>query len=66
MASITYQNASCIYEGSDKLAVDDLNLDIQDGGLVVLVGSSGSGKSTALRSPAWTSTRAPSRWAGRT
>src|ERR1700710_318679 len=49
MASITYKNASCIYEGSDKLAVDNLNLDIQDGEFVVLVGPSGSGKSTALR-----------------
>jgi multiple sugar transport system ATP-binding protein len=49
MASITYKNATCIYEGSDKLAVDSLNLDIQDGEFVVLVGPSGSGKSTALR-----------------
>ncbi|AMO59721.1 carbohydrate ABC transporter ATP-binding protein, CUT1 family [Mycolicibacterium phlei] len=49
MASITYRNASCIYEGSDKLAVDSLNLDIADGEFVVLVGPSGSGKSTALR-----------------
>jgi multiple sugar transport system ATP-binding protein len=49
MASITYKNATCIYEGSDKLAVDNLNLDIQDGEFVVLVGPSGSGKSTALR-----------------
>ncbi len=49
MAAITYKNASCIYEGSDKLAVDSLNLDIQDGEFVVLVGPSGSGKSTALR-----------------
>ncbi len=49
MASITYNNASCIYEGSDKLAVDSLNLDIADGEFVVLVGPSGSGKSTALR-----------------
>ena len=49
MAAITYKNASCIYEGSDKLAVDALNLDIQDGEFVVLVGPSGSGKSTALR-----------------
>jgi multiple sugar transport system ATP-binding protein len=49
MASITYKNASCIYPGSDKLAVDSLNLDIQDGEFVVLVGPSGSGKSTALR-----------------
>src|SRR6187455_664238 len=49
MAAITYKNASCIYEGSDKLAVDNLNLDIQDGEFLVLVGPSGSGKSTALR-----------------
>ena len=49
MATITYKNASCIYEGSDKLAVDSLNLDIEDGEFVVLVGPSGSGKSTALR-----------------
>jgi multiple sugar transport system ATP-binding protein len=49
MAAITYRNASCIYEGSDKLAVDALNLDISDGEFVVLVGPSGSGKSTALR-----------------
>jgi multiple sugar transport system ATP-binding protein len=49
MATITYKNASCIYEGSDKLAVDSLNLDIQDGEFIVLVGPSGSGKSTALR-----------------
>jgi multiple sugar transport system ATP-binding protein len=49
MAAITYRNASCIYPGSDKLAVDSLNLDISDGEFVVLVGPSGSGKSTALR-----------------
>ena len=49
MASITYNKASCIYPGSDKLAVDSLDLDISDGEFVVLVGPSGSGKSTALR-----------------
>lgn len=49
MAAITYRNASCIYEGSEKLAVDNLNLDIADGEFIVLVGPSGSGKSTALR-----------------
>ncbi|MFF2086924.1 ABC transporter ATP-binding protein [Nocardia sp. NPDC058176] len=49
MATINYRNASCIYEGSDRLAVDGLDLDIADGEFVVLVGPSGSGKSTALR-----------------
>jgi multiple sugar transport system ATP-binding protein len=49
MATITYRNASCIYENADTLAVDSLNLDIEDGEFVVLVGPSGSGKSTALR-----------------
>src|ERR1700738_3754735 len=49
MAGITYKNASCIYEGSEKLAVDSLHLDSQDGEFIVLVGPSGSGKSTALR-----------------
>src|ERR1700694_159831 len=49
MATITYKNASCIYESSAKRAVDSLNLDIDNGEFVVLVGPSGSGKSTALR-----------------
>ena len=49
MATITYRNASCIYESADTLAVDSLNLDVEDGEFVVLVGPSGSGKSTALR-----------------
>ncbi|WP_019204463.1 ABC transporter ATP-binding protein [Tsukamurella sp. 1534] len=49
MASITYEDACCVYPGADKLAVDSLNLDIADGEFVVLVGPSGSGKSTALR-----------------
>ncbi|MDL9946842.1 sn-glycerol-3-phosphate ABC transporter ATP-binding protein UgpC [Gordonia sp. ABSL11-1] len=49
MASITYDDACCVYPGADKLAVDRLNLDITDGEFIVLVGPSGSGKSTALR-----------------
>ncbi len=49
MASITYDNATCIYPGTDRPAVDSLDLDIEDGEFVVLVGPSGSGKSTALR-----------------
>ncbi|ORM33888.1 sn-glycerol-3-phosphate ABC transporter ATP-binding protein UgpC [Williamsia sp. 1135] len=49
MATISYENACCVYPGADSLAVDSLNLDIEDGEFVVLVGPSGSGKSTALR-----------------
>lgn len=49
MAEISYQKASCIYEGAGTLAVDSLDLDINDGEFIVLVGPSGSGKSTALR-----------------
>ena len=49
MASITYDSASCIYPGTDRPAVDSLDLQIEDGEFVVLVGPSGSGKSTALR-----------------
>ncbi|MGB9183800.1 MAG: ABC transporter ATP-binding protein [Solirubrobacteraceae bacterium] len=49
MAEVTYQDVSCRYAGSDKLAVDHLSLEVPDGGFMVLVGPSGSGKTTALR-----------------
>ncbi|MFI5779003.1 ABC transporter ATP-binding protein [Nocardia sp. NPDC051570] len=49
MATVRYENASCLYSGADTLAVDSLDLDIADGEFIVLVGPSGSGKSTALR-----------------
>ncbi len=49
MASVTYQNAQRLYPGSSKPAVDDLNLEIEDGEFMVLVGPSGCGKSTSLR-----------------
>jgi multiple sugar transport system ATP-binding protein len=49
MAEVSYQDVSCRYAGSDKLAVDHLSLDVPDGGFMVLVGPSGSGKTTALR-----------------
>ncbi|GAB2687937.1 ABC transporter ATP-binding protein [Nocardia thraciensis] len=49
MATIHYDQASCVYAGADTLAVDALDLDIDDGEFIVLVGPSGSGKSTALR-----------------
>jgi multiple sugar transport system ATP-binding protein len=49
MASVTYEKASRIYPGSDKPAVDALDLQIADGEFLVLVGPSGCGKSTSLR-----------------
>jgi multiple sugar transport system ATP-binding protein len=49
MAGVIYEDASCIYPGADRPAVDKLNLDIQDGEFLVLVGPSGCGKSTSLR-----------------
>ena len=36
-------------DGSEVVAVDDVNLDIEDGEFLVLVGPSGCGKSTTLR-----------------
>jgi len=49
MGSISYQDASCVYAGAERPAVDKLNLDIPDGEFLVLVGPSGCGKSTSLR-----------------
>ena len=49
MAEVIYQDVSCRYPGSDKLAVDHLSLEVPDGDFMVLVGPSGSGKTTALR-----------------
>jgi multiple sugar transport system ATP-binding protein len=49
VASVDYQEATRLYPGTPKAAVNNLNLSIADGELLVLVGPSGSGKSTALR-----------------
>jgi multiple sugar transport system ATP-binding protein len=49
MATVTYDHAERLYPGADTPAVDDLNLEIQDGEFLVLVGPSGCGKSTSLR-----------------
>jgi multiple sugar transport system ATP-binding protein len=46
---VTYDEATRLYPGTPKPAVEKLNLSIEDGELLVLVGPSGSGKSTALR-----------------
>ena len=49
MATVTFDHASRVYPGSERPAVDQLDLDIQDGEFLVLVGPSGCGKSTSLR-----------------
>jgi multiple sugar transport system ATP-binding protein len=49
MASVVFENASRIYPGTSKPAVDKLNLTVNDGEFLVLVGPSGCGKSTSLR-----------------
>jgi multiple sugar transport system ATP-binding protein len=49
MSEIRCEQATRIYAGTDKPAVDALELLVEDGEFMVLVGPSGSGKSTALR-----------------
>ncbi|WP_062213370.1 ABC transporter ATP-binding protein [Demequina oxidasica] len=49
MATVTYDGASRIYPGTERPAVDKLNIDIADGEFLVMVGPSGCGKSTSLR-----------------
>ena len=49
MATVSYREASRIYPGSDRAAVNNLDLEIADGEFMVLVGPSGCGKSTSLR-----------------
>jgi multiple sugar transport system ATP-binding protein len=49
MASVTFEQATRIYPGTEVPAVDALDLEIADGEFLVLVGPSGSGKTTALR-----------------
>src|SRR5213592_853174 len=48
MAEIEFDSVSKVYDDGTK-AVHDLDLDIQDGELMVVVGPSGCGKTTALR-----------------
>ncbi|ARP71502.1 ABC transporter ATP-binding protein [Streptomyces pluripotens] len=49
MATVTFDKATRIYPGSEKPAVDALEIAIEDGEFLVLVGPSGCGKSTSLR-----------------
>jgi multiple sugar transport system ATP-binding protein len=48
LAQIAYEQVSKVYDDGTQ-AVHDLNLEIEDGELMVLVGPSGCGKTTALR-----------------
>jgi len=51
MASLELDNVTKVYESKSEMivAVEELNLDIQDGEFIVVVGPSGCGKSTTLR-----------------
>ena len=49
MATVTFAKASRIYPGSTTPAVNELDLEVNDGEFLVLVGPSGCGKSTSLR-----------------
>ena len=48
MAAITYDGVSKVYDDGTR-AVEDFDLEIEDGEFMVLVGPSGCGKTTALR-----------------
>ena len=48
MAEITFEGVSKVYADGTR-AVEDLDLEIEDGEFMVLVGPSGCGKTTALR-----------------
>ncbi|GAA4414615.1 sn-glycerol-3-phosphate ABC transporter ATP-binding protein UgpC [Georgenia halophila] len=49
MASVTFDHATRTYPGTERPAVDALDLEVADGEFLVLVGPSGCGKSTSLR-----------------
>jgi len=49
MATVTFDGATRTYPGTERPAVDKLDLHIEDGEFLVLVGPSGCGKSTSLR-----------------
>ncbi len=48
MAKVTLKNVTKVYQGEVR-AVDNFNLEIQDGEFIVFVGPSGCGKTTTLR-----------------
>jgi len=48
-ASLQFDRIQFTYPGGKQIAIDDVNIDVRPGELVVLVGPSGCGKSTLLR-----------------
>src|SRR5207247_6686010 len=48
MASVTLRRLTKVFDGGVQ-ALHDLDLDVRDGELLVLLGASGSGKTTVLR-----------------
>lgn len=49
MSSIVLKHINKCYKNTDRLAIDDFNLEIEDKEFIVFVGPSGCGKSTTLR-----------------
>src|SRR5690625_3633210 len=49
MATVTFDNASRIYPGQERVAGESLDIGISDGEVRVLVGPAGCGESTSLR-----------------
>lgn len=49
MASVTYDDVSCVYPGATAPSLSHLDIEVKDGEFLVLVGPSGCGKSTTLR-----------------
>jgi len=49
VASVSFEQATRLYPGTDRPALDGLDLFVDDGEFVVLVGPSGCGKTTSLR-----------------
>ena len=49
MATVTFDDATRLYPGGTRPAVDKINLTVKDGEFLVLVGPSGCGKTTTLR-----------------
>jgi osmoprotectant transport system ATP-binding protein len=48
-ASLEFKEATKVYPGADRPAVDRLSLEVPEGEICVLVGPSGCGKTTAMR-----------------